>query len=110
MSCGARLPVYVLFIGAFFPSEKARNYLFGIYILGAILGLFAAKFLRMTAFRGLDEPFVMEMPKYRMPNWHLVGLWFIIKPKCILKKQELSYFWPLYLYGLLAILQKVKKI
>lgn len=46
----------------FFPSEKAGNYLFGIYILGAILGLFAAKFLRMTAFRELYEPFVMEMP------------------------------------------------
>ena len=81
MSCGARLPVYVLFIGAFFPSEKAKNYLFGIYILGAILGLFAAKFLRMTAFRGLDEPFVMEMP-----NWHLV--WFMVynKAKMYLKK------------------------
>lgn len=86
MSCGARLPVYVLFIGAFFPSEKAGNYLFGIYILGAILGLCAAKFLRMTAFRGLDEPFVMEMPKYRMPNWHLV--WFMVynKAKMYLKK------------------------
>ncbi|MDC7791955.1 nucleoside recognition domain-containing protein, partial [Campylobacter coli] len=86
MSCGARLPVYVLFIGAFFPSEEAGNYLFGIYILGAILGLFAAKFLRMTAFRGLDEPFVMEMPKYRMPNWHLV--WFMVfnKAKMYLKK------------------------
>ncbi|HEF5640057.1 TPA: ferrous iron transport protein B [Campylobacter jejuni] len=86
MSCGARLPVYVLFIGAFFPSEKAGNYLFGIYILGAILGLCAAKFLRMTAFRGLDEPFVMEMPKYRMPNWYLV--WFMVynKAKMYLKK------------------------
>ncbi|EOH4785669.1 nucleoside recognition domain-containing protein, partial [Campylobacter jejuni] len=63
MSCGARLPVYVLFIGAFFPSEEAGNYLFGIYLLGAILGLIAAKFLRSTAFRGIDEPFVMEMPK-----------------------------------------------
>ncbi|MBS4407779.1 ferrous iron transport protein B, partial [Campylobacter vulpis] len=67
MSCGARLPVYVLFIGAFFGGEQAGNYLFGIYILGAFLGLLAAKFLKMTAFRGIDEPFVMEMPKYRMP-------------------------------------------
>lgn len=86
MSCGARLPVYVLFIGAFFPSEEAGNYLFGIYLLGAILGLIAAKFLRSTAFRGIDEPFVMEMPKYRMPNWHLV--WFMVfnKAKMYLKK------------------------
>lgn len=86
MSCGARLPVYVLFVGVFFSSEEAGNYLFGIYILGAILGLFAAKILRMTAFRGLDEPFVMEMPKYRMPNWNLV--WFMVfnKAKMYLKK------------------------
>lgn len=86
MSCEARLPVYVLFIGAFFPSEEAGNYLFGIYLLGAILGLIAAKFLRSTAFRGIDEPFVMEMPKYRMPNWHLV--WFMVfnKAKMYLKK------------------------
>lgn len=41
MSCEARLPVYVLFIGTFFPSEEAGNYLFGIYLLGAILGLIA---------------------------------------------------------------------
>ena len=86
MSCGARLPIYVLFIGAFFPQEQAGNWLFGIYILGAILGLIAAKILRLTAFRGVDEPFVMEMPKYRMPNWKLV--WFMIynKAKMYLKK------------------------
>ncbi|RQD70855.1 ferrous iron transport protein B [Campylobacter hepaticus] len=86
MSCSARLPVYVLFIGAFFPNEEAGNYLFGIYILGAILGLCAAKFLRIVVFRGFDEPFVMELPKYRMPNWHLVWLAVYNKAKMYLKK------------------------
>ncbi|EPV1937129.1 ferrous iron transport protein B [Campylobacter upsaliensis] len=86
MSCGARLPVYVLFIGAFFGGEQAGNYLFGIYILGAFLGLLAAKFLKMTAFRGIDEPFVMEMPKYRMPNWNLVWQMSFNKAKMYLKK------------------------
>ncbi|MCR2109243.1 ferrous iron transport protein B [Campylobacter upsaliensis] len=86
MSCGARLPVYVLFIGAFFENEQAGNYLFGIYILGAFLGLLAAKFLKMTAFRGIDEPFVMEMPKYRMPNWNLVCQMSLNKAKMYLKK------------------------
>ncbi|WP_257935618.1 ferrous iron transport protein B [Campylobacter lari] len=86
MSCGARLPVYVLFVGVFFPADVAGNYLFGIYLLGAFLGLIAAKILRMSAFRGQDEPFVMEMPKYRMPNWNLV--WFMVfnKAKMYLKK------------------------
>ncbi|WP_295022174.1 ferrous iron transport protein B [Sulfurimonas sp.] len=76
MSCGARLPVYVLFAGAFFSTAMAGNILFAIYITGALLGLFAAKILKLTAFRGLDEPFVMEMPKYRLPSlkliWHTV--------------------------------------
>jgi ferrous iron transport protein B len=72
MSCGARLPVYVLFAGAFFSEAVAGNVLFAIYIAGAILGLIAAKILKMTAFKGADEPFVMEMPKYRLPSFKLL--------------------------------------
>ena len=72
MSCGARLPIYVLFVGAFFGANNAGNILFIIYISGAILGLFAAKFLRVVVFKGKDEPFVMEMPKYRLPSLKLV--------------------------------------
>lgn len=86
MSCGARLPVYVLFVGAFFPASEAGNWLFGIYILGAMIGLVMAKILRLTAFKGPDEPFVMEMPKYRMPNWNLVWFSIIAKAKMYLKK------------------------
>lgn len=78
MSCGARLPVYVLFTGAFFGTDMAGNVLFGIYILGAMIGLAVAKLLKMTAFKGVDEPFVMEMPKYRLPSikliWHTVQI------------------------------------
>jgi len=76
MSCGARLPIYVLFAGAFFSEAQAGNILFIIYISGAILGLLAAKALKVFVFKGEDEPFVMEMPKYRMPSlkliWHTV--------------------------------------
>ncbi|MBL0708720.1 MAG: ferrous iron transport protein B [Sulfurimonas sp.] len=76
MSCGAKLPVYVLLIGAFLPPEMAGNALFAIYISGAVLGLIAAKILKLTAFKGPEEPFVMEMPKYRLPSlklvWHTV--------------------------------------
>jgi ferrous iron transport protein B len=72
MSCGARLPVYVLFAGAFFSEAVAGNVLFGIYITGAAMGLIAAKVLKMTAFKGVDEPFVMEMPKYRLPTLRLL--------------------------------------
>jgi len=76
MSCGARLPIYVLFAGAFFGAERAGNILFIIYISGALLGLVMAKILRVVVFKGEDEPFVMEMPKYRLPSftliWHTV--------------------------------------
>ncbi len=72
MSCGARLPVYVLFAGAFFKPDNAGNVLFFIYILGALLGLIAAKVLRIFVFKGNDEPFVMEMPKYRLPSIKLI--------------------------------------
>jgi ferrous iron transport protein B len=77
MSCGARLPIYVLFVGAFFGAENAGNILFLIYISGAVLGLMAAKVLKIVVFKSEDEPFVMEMPKYRMPSfkliWHTVS-------------------------------------
>ncbi len=82
MSCGARLPVYVLFAGAFFEEDVAGNVLFGIYISGALLGLVAAKLLRMTVFKGEDEPFVMEMPKYRLPSLKL--LWFVVYSKSLM--------------------------
>lgn len=72
MSCSARLPVYVLFVGAFFSDRYAGNVLFGIYILGFLIGLIFAKILKLTAFKGNDEPFVMEMPKYRIPSFGLV--------------------------------------
>jgi ferrous iron transport protein B len=67
-SCSARLPVYVLFISAFFAPEQAGNILFGIYIGGAVLAMIAAKILRLALFKGEAEPFVMEMPKYRFPS------------------------------------------
>ncbi|OHE02297.1 MAG: ferrous iron transport protein B [Sulfurimonas sp. RIFCSPLOWO2_12_36_12] len=86
MSCGARLPVYVLFAGAFFSESMAGNILFAIYIAGAVLGLFAAKVLKLTAFKGIDEPFVMEMPKYRLPSAKLIWHTVVTKTLMYLKK------------------------
>lgn len=77
MSCGAKLPIYVLFVGAFFSQESAGTVLFIIYIVGALFGIIAAKALKLTVFKGDDEPFVMEIPKYRLPSskliWHTVS-------------------------------------
>ena len=86
MSCGARLPIYVLLVGTFFAPEVQGNVMFGIYIGGALMGLIVAKVLRTVAFKGEPEPFVMEMPKYRFPSMKgiLLDLW--IKSKMYLQK------------------------
>jgi ferrous iron transport protein B len=67
MSCSARLPVYVLFIGAFFPSHPG-TVLFSIYLIGIAMAAFSAVLLKKTFFRSQDVPFVMELPPYRMPT------------------------------------------
>ena len=86
MSCGARLPVYVLFVSAFFAPEIQGNVMFAIYIGGALMGLIVAKILRVVLFKGEPEPFVMELPKYRFPKLKaiLFDLW--IKTKMYLRK------------------------
>jgi ferrous iron transport protein B len=86
MSCGARLPIYVLFTGAFFPANQAGNILFLIYITGALLGLIGAKVLNILVFKGEDEPFVMEMPKYRLPSFKLIYHTVYSQAKSYLKK------------------------
>jgi ferrous iron transport protein B len=65
-SCGARLPVYILIAGAFFPAI-AGNVIFSIYFIGILFAIVMAKILRVTRFRGEMEPFVMELPPYRLP-------------------------------------------
>ena len=86
MSCGARLPIYVLFTGAFFGKERAGDVIFLIYIAGAMLGLIMAKLLRTFVFKGEDEPFVMEMPKYRLPSFSLIWHTVYSKSWSYLKK------------------------
>ena len=81
MSCGAKMPVYVLFVGVFFAPEDAGNILFIIYIAGAFLGLIMAKILRLFVFKGEAEPFVMEMPKYRLPSFSLI--WHTVYNKAL---------------------------
>ncbi|MGE4398679.1 MAG: ferrous iron transport protein B [Campylobacterales bacterium] len=88
-SCSARLPVYVLFISAFFAPEQAGNILFGIYIGGAVLAMIAAKILRLALFKGEAEPFVMEMPKYRFPSIKGVLRDLKIKAMIFIKKAGL---------------------
>jgi ferrous iron transport protein B len=71
MSCGARLPVYVLLAGAFFGAA-AGTAIFGIYVLGILVAVLTAKLLRRTLLQGEMAPFIMEMPHYQLPSARLV--------------------------------------
>ena len=71
MSCAGRLPIFVLFAGAFFPSNPATA-LLGIYLLGVVVAILSAlvigKFIKED-----DLPFVMELPPYRIPTARAIG-------------------------------------
>lgn len=68
MSCGARLPIWMLLIPAFFPAEWRAPMLFAIYATGIVLALLLALLLRKSLLRGEEAPFVMELPPYRAPT------------------------------------------
>jgi len=74
MSCGARLPIYLMIIPAFFPSTWQTPILWLMYLIGVVIAFFVARLLRNTLFKGEAEPFVMELPPYRMPTLKAVLL------------------------------------
>ncbi len=85
MSCSARLPVYVLMAGAFFP-ETAGNVIFGIYILGVVLAILVGQVFSHTIFKGQSAPFVLELPPYRLPTLKSVLIHMWEKGKVYLQK------------------------
>ncbi len=85
MSCGARLPVYVLFTAAFFSSNKG-TILWFLYLLGIAMAILVGFIFKKTLFRGETPMFVMELPPYRLPSFRslMIHTWekgkhFIIK-------------------------------
>lgn len=66
MSCTARLPIYAIFVAAFF-ADNGGNVLLAIYLLGIVVALIVAAILKRTMFKGLSTPFVMELPTYKVP-------------------------------------------
>ncbi|MEG1498659.1 MAG: ferrous iron transport protein B [Bacteroidales bacterium] len=76
MSCSARLPIYILLVGAFFQAY-AGTVIFLIYIVGIIFSILSALLFRFTLLPSTESPFVMEMPPYRWPTTRSVfrNLW-----------------------------------
>ncbi|HYG68680.1 MAG TPA: nucleoside recognition domain-containing protein, partial [Anaeromyxobacteraceae bacterium] len=67
MSCGARLPVYVLFVGVFFP-EHSGTVIWSLYVTGIACAIGMGFLFKRTLFRGEAPAFIMELPPYRMPS------------------------------------------
>ncbi|MFZ5799072.1 MAG: ferrous iron transport protein B [Thermodesulfobacteriota bacterium] len=85
MSCGARLPVYVVFIGAFFAGS-AGTVLWSLYVLGILLAVAMGLLFKKTLFKGESPMFIMELPPYRLPSFRslMIHTWekgkhFLIK-------------------------------
>lgn len=76
MSCSARLPVYVLFAGVFFP-RRAGQVIFGLYVFGIAMSVLLGMLFNRFLLRGQEEPFVMELPPYRLPALRgvIVHMW-----------------------------------
>lgn len=67
MACGAKLPVFLMLAGAFFPDD-APAVMFLIMLVGWVMALLVARLLRSSIVKGEATPFVMELPPYRMPT------------------------------------------
>ncbi len=90
MSCSARLPVYVVFIGAFFPAY-AGTVLWSLYVMGIGMAIVMGIIFKRTLFRGEAPMFIMELPPYRMPSFKslMIHTWekgkhFLIKAGTII--------------------------
>ena len=67
ISCSARLPIYILFLGTFFGSSSG-TILFGLYLLGILVAIITARLMRRVNNNSDETPFVMELPPYRIPT------------------------------------------
>ena len=85
MSCTARLPIYAIFIAAFFTENEGLA-LLAIYVLGIVVALIVAAILKRTMFKGMSAPFVMELPTYKVPSLKGVLLHTWEKVKGFLRK------------------------
>ena len=85
MSCSARLPVYVLLAGAFFPNN-ASFILLSLYVCGILLAVIMARLFKRFLFNEEDVPFVMELPPYRMPTGKSIMIHMWEKAKQYLHK------------------------
>ena len=93
MTCSARIPVYTLIIGAFIPNQKVWGLfnlqglvMFGLYVVGIVSALLVSFIIRKIFWRGAVEPFMMELPTYKMPDLKSVGFNLWIRAKIFMQR------------------------
>ena len=93
MTCSARIPVYTLIIAAFIPNEKVWGFanlqgvvMFGLYAAGILSALLVSLVIRKVFWRGAVEPFMMELPTYKVPDPKSVGFNLWLRAKIFLNR------------------------
>ena len=106
MSCSARLPIYIMIVGIFFPPQWRSTVLVSLYMVGVLVAVLVSRLFSTVVIPGEDTPFVMELPPYRWPTAKAIGRHTWEKGKEYLKKMggiilvasilvwALSYFAP----------------
>lgn len=93
MTCSARIPVYTLIIAAFIPNETVWGFanlqglvMFGLYAAGILSALIVSLVIRKVFWRGAVEPFMMELPTYKVPDLKSVGFNLWLRAKIFLNR------------------------
>ncbi len=94
MTCSARLPIYLLMIAAFVPNQPLLGSFFGLqaavmlglYALGFLAALFTARLLKSSILKASSAPFILELPQYRLPTLHSLGLRLLDRGKVFLRQ------------------------
>jgi ferrous iron transport protein B len=91
MTCSARLPVYILVVGAFIPNRNVLGFLsegavaiLGLYVLGFAMAVLTARVLKSSILKSTRTPFLLEMPSYRWPTVQSIGLRLLDRSKVFL--------------------------
>jgi ferrous iron transport protein B len=93
MTCSARIPIYTLIISAFIPRRQVWGFvnlqglvMLGLYVAGAVSALAVAFVMRKVFWRGQTEPFIMELPAYKMPDAKNVARNVLMRAEIFLKR------------------------
>ncbi len=86
MSCSARLPIYIMITGIFFPIHWQPLIMLSLYLVGILMSIILSRIFTRHIVKGEDTPFVMELPPYRFPTWKAIGRHTWEKGKQYLRK------------------------